>query len=115
MECYNSDKIPVGKLSDYDRKTKLKFFDDSKLGVKGLLDVGIIKIPQMFINDQHKTHTNLVSPVSSEGVSIIDFKGMDKDTVLHNHLIKKWEKLARSGVLPDCQPWYSIECFECYD
>ena len=97
MDSSNSDKIPSGKVSDYDRKTELKFFDDSKLGVKGLLDAGLTKIPRMFINDQHKTHTNPVSPSSPEGVPIIDFKGIDEDEVLRSQIIKK--------VVEACEKW----------
>ncbi|XP_076947214.1 1-aminocyclopropane-1-carboxylate oxidase homolog 3-like [Bidens hawaiensis] len=33
---------------DYDRLTELKKFDDSKLGIKGLLDSGITAIPRIF-------------------------------------------------------------------
>ena len=89
MESSNSDKIPAGNVSVYDRKTELKFFDNSKLGVKGLLDAGLTKIPRMFIKDQHETHTSPVSPASPEGVPIIDVKGLDKDAVLRSQIIKK--------------------------
>ncbi|XP_043687101.1 1-aminocyclopropane-1-carboxylate oxidase homolog 1-like isoform X1 [Telopea speciosissima] len=35
--------------SDYDRVKELKAFDDSKAGVKGLIDAGVAKIPRIFV------------------------------------------------------------------
>ncbi|RVW26284.1 1-aminocyclopropane-1-carboxylate oxidase-like 1 [Vitis vinifera] len=90
MVSGSSDEILAGKVSDYDRKSELKSFDDSKLGVKGLLDAGLTKIPRMFINEQHKTDMTWGSRESSpESVPIIDFKGMDKDAALRTQIIKK--------------------------
>ncbi|XP_034686198.1 1-aminocyclopropane-1-carboxylate oxidase homolog 1-like [Vitis riparia] len=90
MVSSSSDEIQAGKVFDYDRKSELKSFDDSKLGVKGLLDAGLTKIPRMFINEQHKTDMTWGSRESSpESVPIIDFKGMDKDAALRTQIIKK--------------------------
>ncbi|XP_034686197.1 1-aminocyclopropane-1-carboxylate oxidase homolog 1-like [Vitis riparia] len=89
MVSGSSDEILAGKVSDYDRKSELKSFDDSKLGVKGLLDAGLTKIPRMFINEQHKTDMTWGSRESPESVPIIDFKGMDKDAALRTQIIKK--------------------------
>ena len=36
--------------SKYDQNIELKAFDDSKLGVKGLVDAGLTKIPRIFIH-----------------------------------------------------------------
>ncbi|XP_065873066.1 1-aminocyclopropane-1-carboxylate oxidase homolog 1-like [Euphorbia lathyris] len=38
--------------SSHDRKSQLKAFDDTKAGVKGLVDAGICKIPDIFIHNQ---------------------------------------------------------------
>ncbi|KAK9991859.1 hypothetical protein SO802_026844 [Lithocarpus litseifolius] len=46
--------------SKYDRNTELKAFEDSKAGVKGLVDVGLDKIPRIFIHEQHKLDENSV-------------------------------------------------------
>lgn len=35
----------------HDRKSELKSFDESKLGVKGLVDSGLSKVPCMFVNN----------------------------------------------------------------
>ena len=39
----------AGSSSNYDRLKELKAFDDSKSGVKGLMDAGITKVPRIFI------------------------------------------------------------------
>ena len=39
----------TGNTENYDRFQELKSFDESKAGVKGLVDAGITKIPRIFI------------------------------------------------------------------
>ncbi|KAK7838729.1 1-aminocyclopropane-1-carboxylate oxidase like protein 1 [Quercus suber] len=74
--------------SKYDRNTELKAFDDSKAGVKGLVDVGLDKIPRIFIHEQHKLVENS-GKVSNSGIPIIDLEGLGKDASLHNEIINK--------------------------
>ncbi|KAE9455437.1 hypothetical protein C3L33_12663, partial [Rhododendron williamsianum] len=47
----------------YDRKSELKAFDDSKTGVKGLVDAGVTKIPHIFIHE--KSQLNDISTTGS--------------------------------------------------
>ena len=37
-------------FSDYDRAKEVKEFDETKAGVKGLVDSGVVKIPRFFIH-----------------------------------------------------------------
>jgi len=39
----------IGNSANYDHLQELKSFDESKAGVKGLVDVGIAKILRIFI------------------------------------------------------------------
>ncbi|KAL5981367.1 hypothetical protein ACLOJK_015422 [Asimina triloba] len=51
----------MAAVSDYDRQKDLKAFDDTKAGVKGLVDAGISKIPRIFIippEEMIKSSTN---------------------------------------------------------
>ncbi|KAF9588891.1 hypothetical protein IFM89_016854 [Coptis chinensis] len=41
---------PIKTQSDYYRKQELESFDDTKADVKGLVDEGVTKIPQIFIH-----------------------------------------------------------------
>ncbi|KAK9153129.1 hypothetical protein Sjap_000609 [Stephania japonica] len=62
---------------DDERREELKAFDDTKAGVKGLVDAGVTKIPRIFINppgygDNHDYNEKLVS--SGVGVGAGDDK-----------------------------------------
>ncbi|KAL6344213.1 hypothetical protein AAG906_035438 [Vitis piasezkii] len=50
--------------SEYDRDSELKAFDDSKSGVKGLVDDGVTKIPRIFIHP----NSNLPAESDLDGV-----------------------------------------------
>lgn len=43
------DAVVAGNSTAYDRLLELKAFDESNAGVKGLVDSGITKVPQIFI------------------------------------------------------------------
>ncbi|KAI8005393.1 hypothetical protein LOK49_LG08G02765 [Camellia lanceoleosa] len=84
---------------EYDRRSELKAFDDSKAGVKGLLDAGVTKIPRIFIHDKsmlpdsHKSG----SVISQFSVPIIDFEGINKGVAQHGEIIDK--------VRDACEKW----------
>jgi len=60
----------------YDRTAEVKAFDDTKLGVKGLLDSGITKIPRMFHHEN--LDINEISKGDSKlSVPIIDLQDID--------------------------------------
>ncbi|KAM7279535.1 hypothetical protein ACFE04_006669 [Oxalis oulophora] len=73
--------------SCYDRATELKSFDDSKAGVKGLVDAGIFKIPQMFRSE--KLTENSPGNGSKATVPIIDLSGFGNDPVKRAEIINK--------------------------
>ena len=55
---------------EHDRKRELKAFDDSKSGVKGLVDAGVTKIPRIFIHPNSNLPAESGSPVSLLGIYI---------------------------------------------
>ncbi|KAK6911341.1 Isopenicillin N synthase-like, Fe(2+) 2OG dioxygenase domain [Dillenia turbinata] len=74
----------------YDRARQIKAFDDSKAGVKGLLDAGIQEIPQFFVMPPEeicykKSGSNLQKPQ----IPIIDLKDIDKDAMRHKEAIRE--------------------------
>ena len=84
--------------SIYDRESQLKAFDESKSGVKGLVDAGVAKIPQIFINDQFRLEGTQSDSVSSKlSVPIIDLKTMDEDPRQRQEIIDK--------VRDSCENW----------
>lgn len=42
--------------SDYDRGTELRAFDETKAGVKGLVDAGFTKVPRMLIHNASESN-----------------------------------------------------------
>ncbi|CAE6008695.1 unnamed protein product [Arabidopsis arenosa] len=51
----------------YDRAGEIKAFDEMKIGVKGLVDAGITKVPRIF----HNPHANVANPKPSSTVVMI--------------------------------------------
>lgn len=64
--------------SSYDTANEVKAFDETKAGVKGLADSGVIKIPRFFVHPPEKTQQ---PPSKSSNINlqvpIIDFEGFE--------------------------------------
>lgn len=69
----------------YDRISEVKAFDETKLGVKGLVDVGITKVPRMF----HTEPTFEEAPPGSPLVPTIDLHGIDDDPILRRGAVER--------------------------
>ncbi|KAJ7954738.1 1-aminocyclopropane-1-carboxylate oxidase-like 1-like [Quillaja saponaria] len=96
MLVKRTDKTGAGTEATYDRKSELKAFDDSKAGVKGLVDAGVTKIPRMFYcGELNLTETS--SPIDSKLIPIIDLKDIHSNSMSRTEVI---------GKLHDaCQKW----------
>ena len=70
----------------YDRVKEVKEFDESKMGVKGLVDSGITSIPNMFIHPP-ETLSTLKKPTSQtctkKTIPLIDFSNFNIPTKRH--------------------------------
>ena len=96
MVITSTNEFETNTDSTYDRKTEVKAFDDSKTGVKGLLESGLEKIPRMFYTDK----LNLTETSKSDSkftIPIIDLKGLHGDSVRHTEIVDQ----IRSA----CQKW----------
>ncbi|XP_026454479.1 1-aminocyclopropane-1-carboxylate oxidase homolog 1-like isoform X2 [Papaver somniferum] len=88
----------------YDRNQEFKTFEDAKAGVKGLVDAGIEKVPQMFIRKLDELAQDL--PVHDEGVEIplIDIGCMDSrredivDEIRHASMTWGFFQLSNHGI-----------------
>ncbi|KAI8024250.1 hypothetical protein LOK49_LG03G01134 [Camellia lanceoleosa] len=75
-------KTHAGSDLNYDRKTELKAFDDTKAGVKGLVDSGLSKVPRIFINHQPNNQNSADSNniELKHSIPVIDLGGINNDT-----------------------------------
>lgn len=88
---------------EYDRRRELKEFDDSKAGVKGLVDSKIQKIPRIFQHKQLKSEpkncssNNNIIGISTD-IPIIDFAaGIQENTVSsRSETVKKIREACES-------------------
>ncbi|KAF9605147.1 hypothetical protein IFM89_014138 [Coptis chinensis] len=72
MEAINSNTTESG----YNRAEELKAFDETKAGVKGLVESGILKVPTMFVRPPNELNQlKADSNVSYFRVPIIDLQG----------------------------------------
>ncbi|KAK9102452.1 hypothetical protein Sjap_019706 [Stephania japonica] len=87
-----------GAGDNYDRMADLKAFDETKEGVKGLVDAGITKVPRIFIHSpdllDQKAAQQIKEPHHDEimkaklEVPIIDLKGMEEDEERRREIVK---------------------------
>ncbi|MCD7457635.1 hypothetical protein HAX54_035638 [Datura stramonium] len=72
-------------MADSNRTKELKAFDDTKAGVKGLVDSGIVRIPEIFVtpavteNEFSGDNLDSCSDVVNVQVPIIDLEGINED------------------------------------
>ncbi|XP_059632381.1 probable 2-oxoacid dependent dioxygenase isoform X2 [Cornus florida] len=86
----NSEVQAVVKPNNYDQRSELKAFDDTKTGVKGLVDDGVEKIPYIFVDHQNKINDDGPGSGNSKfSIPVIDFRGIDKDAALRGEIMAK--------------------------
>ncbi|PHT38995.1 1-aminocyclopropane-1-carboxylate oxidase -like protein 3 [Capsicum baccatum] len=88
MAVSSTDDFVVRVQGSYDRMSELRAFDDTKAGVKGLVDAGITEVPRIFVQP-----TKLEESVSSCETKfifpVIDLEGIDKDPIKHKEIVDK--------------------------
>ncbi|XP_061374538.1 1-aminocyclopropane-1-carboxylate oxidase homolog 12-like [Gastrolobium bilobum] len=96
MVTTDAGQVEANHESFFDRYAELKAFDESKAGVKGLVDAGLSKIPRIFIHEQHKLNksSSSSSPSSSSldtklNIPVIDLGDLLADTSSRNKIIER--------------------------
>ncbi|KAL5731016.1 hypothetical protein ACHQM5_003781 [Ranunculus cassubicifolius] len=82
--------------SDYDRYKELKWFDDTKAGVKGLVDSGVKKIPQIFITPPDNLAIQNSLDNIALGIPAIDLKGIDANSVARNLVVQEVQRASET-------------------
>ncbi|KAJ0093141.1 hypothetical protein Patl1_25160 [Pistacia atlantica] len=75
--------------SIYERVRELKAFDDSKAGVKGLVDAGVTNIPRIFIHEKQNLDVKTCSSHANIKIPIIDLQGVKNDERSRVEIIEK--------------------------
>ncbi|WCJ23999.1 2-oxoglutarate (2OG) and Fe(II)-dependent oxygenase superfamily protein [Euphorbia peplus] len=85
--------------TDYNRKNELIAFDDTKLGVKGLVDAGITQIPRIF----HRPSDHIISPTTCPAAThtnlsfpVIDLSGIGKSPTPRKEVVEKVRKASET-------------------
>ncbi|KAF5194684.1 1-aminocyclopropane-1-carboxylate oxidase-like protein, partial [Thalictrum thalictroides] len=84
-----AQQVPVINTSDYDRQKELKLFDDTKAGVKGLVDQGVTRIPRIFITPSDGRVTKPVSDDVDIAIPVIDIEGVDKNVNVRKRIVEE--------------------------
>ncbi|XP_022147664.1 1-aminocyclopropane-1-carboxylate oxidase homolog 1-like [Momordica charantia] len=85
---------PVSKFDDtFDRASELKAFDETKAGVKGLVDAGVAEIPRIFYRppkkDSSDSDKNSVPGEIQLGVPVVDLEDIDIDPSKRRDVVDK--------------------------
>ncbi|KAH6816328.1 2-oxoglutarate and oxygenase superfamily protein [Perilla frutescens var. frutescens] len=80
--------------SKFDRARELKAFDDTKAGVKGLIDAGVEKIPQIFVLPQDSINETCHAEKPSFSIPVIDLEGVGDDPRLHEETVEKMRQAS---------------------
>lgn len=67
-------------MAEYDRNSELRAFDDTKAGVKGLVDAGVAKIPGIFVHHEYMLEEK--SPQPELSVPVIDLGCLDRGAII---------------------------------
>lgn len=94
----------------YDWATELKAFDETKSGVKGLVDEGITTIPQIFVQKPAETPDENLTPTQIS-IPVIDLKGIQtvSPPKEENHQSGPGS-IGEVGFLPGGESWDPNRC-----
>ncbi|KAH1096382.1 hypothetical protein J1N35_013303 [Gossypium stocksii] len=72
----------------YDRASEIKAFDETKTGVKGLIDAGISEVPRIFHQPPDTVGENYVPSATQFSIPVIDLQGVKEDSSTHTEIVK---------------------------
>ncbi|XLQ99856.1 hypothetical protein HN51_054573 [Arachis hypogaea] len=73
----------------YDRNKELKLLDETKAGVKGLVDAGLTKLPKIFVHDGHKVNISSSSSATNVSIPVIDLESLHEEGNSRHEIIQK--------------------------
>ncbi|PHU21697.1 1-aminocyclopropane-1-carboxylate oxidase -like protein [Capsicum chinense] len=89
MVVSSTDDYQATDQKSYDKMSELKAFDDTKAGVKGLVDAGITEVPQIFILPPKYRPESSDTCESQFIFPVIDLEGINEDPIKHKEIMDK--------------------------
>ncbi|XP_020205035.1 1-aminocyclopropane-1-carboxylate oxidase homolog 1 [Cajanus cajan] len=91
MVATSTDELEAATVvSGYDRKSEVKAFDESKVGVQGLVENGVKKVPRMFYSRSTHLSDGLTSESNSKfSIPTIDLTGIHGDPIMRDDVVGK--------------------------
>uniref|UniRef100_M1CNG3 E8 protein homolog n=1 Tax=Solanum tuberosum TaxID=4113 RepID=M1CNG3_SOLTU len=84
--CSKKDDFQATIQNSYDKMSDLKAFNDTKAGVKGLVDAGINRVPRIFILPPKYRAETCETHIS---FPVIDLEGIDEDPIKYKEIVDK--------------------------
>ena len=81
---------------EFDRTSELKAFDETKAGIKGLVDAGIKEVPRIFHHLPDQCEKNSVSGGIQVSIPVIDLEGVKKDPGTRQKIVEKVGNASKS-------------------
>ncbi|CAN4120500.1 unnamed protein product [Withania somnifera] len=98
MVGLNNGKTQQDESLEYDWEREVQAFDDSKAGVKGLLDSGVTRLPRIFLQNQYVAEKKLdCEIVTKSRIPVIDFEGLGKSPAQRADIVR--------GIKDACENW----------
>ncbi|KAF3621370.1 1-aminocyclopropane-1-carboxylate oxidase -like protein 1 [Capsicum annuum] len=72
----------------YDRKAELQAFDETKAGVKGLVDAGITKVPRIFVQPS-KIEDSTIHSDKKFSFPVVDLDGIKEDPIKRKKIVQE--------------------------
>ncbi|XVF62904.1 hypothetical protein PTKIN_Ptkin09bG0046100 [Pterospermum kingtungense] len=88
-----TDKEQATSKPEYDRVSELKAFDETKSGVKGLVDAGIKEVPRIFY---HQFEKDSVSGGTQVSIPVIDLEGAKKNPTTRKEIVEKVRNASKT-------------------
>ncbi|CAK8563724.1 unnamed protein product [Lathyrus sativus] len=89
MGISKTSEVPVATKPDYDRASELKAFDETKDGVKGLVDASITNIPCMFHHEIDEDSASSSSSTTKLIVPSVDLVDIHQDPTRRKTVVEK--------------------------
>ncbi|XVF28640.1 hypothetical protein REPUB_Repub15cG0047300 [Reevesia pubescens] len=87
MVVANTAEVHTTSKPEYDRASEVRAFDDTKAGVKGLVDAGVSQVPRIFHQSPDKFEKTSVPGSTQIGIPVIDLEGVKEDPITRKEIV----------------------------